>query len=225
MRRYAAEALGTFGLVFAGTCAIVVDDLSGGAVTHVGVSLAFGLVVMAMIVAVGDVSGAHLNPAVTLGFFLARRLPGREVAPYVAGQCLGALLASGLLRMAFPAHDGLGSTLPSGGLGASFLLETLLTFFLMSVILGVATGAREQGALAGLVIGGAVALGALVGGPISGASMNPARSLGPAVMSGSLGVMWLYTLAPALGAGFAVLGCRWVRGAACCSPDLSRHAA
>ncbi len=225
MRRYAAEAIGTFGLVFAGTCAIVVDDLSGGAVTHVGVSLAFGLVVMAMIVAVGDVSGAHLNPAVTLGFFLARRLPGAQVLPYVASQCLGALLASALVRTAFPTHAGWGSTLPAGGLAASFLLETLLTFFLMSVILGVATGARERGVLAGLAIGAAVALGALVGGPISGASMNPARSLGPAVMSGSLGVMWLYTLAPALGAGLAVVGCRCVRGAACCSPDLSSHTA
>jgi aquaporin Z len=225
MRKYAAEALGTFALVFAGTSAIVVDDLSGGVVTHVGVSLTFGLIVMAMICAVGDVSGAHLNPAVTLGFFIARRLPGREVLPYAVSQCIGALVASGLVRLAFPGHAGLGTTLPAGGLGQSFLLETLLTFFLMFVILGVATGAREKGVQAGLAIGATVALGALLGGPISGASMNPARSLGPAVVAGSLDVMWLYCAAPVLGAGLAVLGCRCVRGAECCSPSLSGGAA
>jgi aquaporin Z len=225
MRKYAAEALGTFSLVFAGTSAIVVNDLSGGAVSHVGVSLTFGLIVMAMICAVGDVSGAHLNPAVTLGFFAAGRLPGRDVLPYVTSQCLGALVASGLVRVIFPSHTGLGATIPSGGLGQSFLLETLLTFFLMFVILGVATGARERGVMAGLAIGATVALGALLGGPISGASMNPARSLGPAVVSGSLDVMWLYCAAPLLGAGLAVLGCRCVRGADCCSPSLSGGAA
>jgi aquaporin Z len=225
MRKYAAEALGTFALVFAGTSAIVVDDLSGGVVTHVGVSLTFGLIVMAMICAVGDVSGAHLNPAVTLGFFIARRLPGRDVLPYVVSQCAGALVASGLVRLAFPGHTGLGTTLPAGGLGQSFLLETLLTFFLMFVILGVATGSREKGVQAGLAIGATVALGALLGGPISGASMNPARSLGPAVVAGSLDVMWLYCAAPVLGAGLAVLGCRCVRGAECCAPSLSGGAA
>lgn len=216
MKRYLAEAIGTFALVFAGTGAIVVDDVSGGVVTHVGVALTFGLTVMTMIYAVGDVSGAHLNPAVTLGFWIARRLPGREVGPYVGAQLAGALLASGALAVVFADHPSLGATTPGAGLGAVLVLEVVLTFFLMFVILGVATGAKEKGVMAGVAVGATVALAALFGGPISGASMNPARSLGPALVSGELGGLWIYLVCPVVGAALAVLACRGVREEGCC---------
>ncbi len=214
-KRYLAEAIGTFALVFAGTGAIVVNDVSGGTITHLGVALVFGLIVMTMIYAVGDVSGAHMNPAVTLGFFVARLLPARDVPPYVASQLAGALAASGLLRLLFD-HAGLGATLPAGAASQSFVLEVVLTAFLMFVILGVATGAKEKGMMAGVAIGGTVALAALFGGPVSGASMNPARSVGPALVSGQWASLWLYCTAPLVGAGLAVLGCRCVREPGCC---------
>ena len=215
-RRTAAEAIGAFTLVLAGTGAIVADSLSGGAVGPVGVALAFGLAVMVMIQAVGDVSGAHFNPAVTLGFWAARRLPARDVAPYVASQLAGALLASGLLRGLAPAHPDLGATRMSVGAPEAFGLEVVLTFFLMFVILSVSTGAKEKGLMAGIAIGGTVAMGALFGGPFTGASMNPARSLAPALWSGQMAGLWLYLVAPVLGAGLAVLGCRCVHAPGCC---------
>jgi aquaporin Z len=204
MNKALAEAFGTFSLVFAGTGAIVVNDVSGGAVTHVGVSLVFGLVVMAMIYAVGDVSGAHLNPAVTLGFWLAGRLPVRAVPFYFASQAAGALLASGLLRAMFPSHPTLGATLPAGPVFQSFVMEAVLTAMLMGVILAVSTGPKEKGVMAGIAVGGVVAFEALMGGPISGASMNPARSLSPAVVSGAVQSLWVYLLAPSLGSAAAV---------------------
>lgn len=215
-RRLLAEAIGTFALVFVGTGAIVVDRVSGGVITHLGVALCFGLVVMTMIYAVGDVSGAHFNPAVTLGFWIARRLPGREVAPYVAAQILGAILASGSLRLIFPAQADLGSTGPAGGILPSFFLEVILSFFLMFVILAIATGSKERGMIAGIAVGSVICMAALVGGPISGASLNPARSLGPALFSGTLGSLWLYLLAPCLGALLGVWGCRGVGAEDCC---------
>lgn len=218
MNRYIAEAIGTFMLVFAGTGAMISNDVSGGAVTHVGVALTFGLVVMSAIYAVGNISGAHLNPAVTLGFFAARRLKGGEVLPYIVAQCAGALAASGLLRFLFRAHETLGVTAPAGPVYQSFVLEVVLTFFLMFVILNVSTGAMEKGIMAGVAVGAAVALGSLFGGPISGASMNPARSLGPALVSGHLEYLWLYLSAPILGAFLAFPTCRLVQGKDCC-PD------
>jgi aquaporin Z len=214
-KKLAAEALGTFCLVFAGTTAIVVNH--GGAVSHVGVALTFGLVVFAMIAALGDVSGAHLNPAVTFGFFLARRFPGRSVLPYILSQCTGAVLASLTVRILFPADDNLGGTAPAGPLYQSWVLELLLTAGLMFVILGVSTGASEKGITAGIAIGGVVALEALFAGPVCGASMNPARSLGPAVVSWQFGALWLYLTAPVAGAALAVPACRCVREAGCCS--------
>jgi aquaporin NIP len=218
-KRWLAEGIGTFALVFAGTGAIVVNDVSGGAVTHVGIAVTFGLIVMVMIYAVGDISGAHLNPAVTLGFWAARRLPGRDALPYVVSQCAGALIASALLRALFASHATLGATLPAGPDSQSFVLEVVITFFLMFVILGVATGAKEKGISAGIAIGGTVGLAAMFAGPICGASMNPARSLAPALMAGELGDLWIYLAAPPVGAALAVLGCRCVREPGCCGPE------
>jgi aquaporin NIP len=210
-RKMAAEFVGTFALVFAGTGAIVVNAASGGQVTHVGVALTFGLVVLAMIYAVGDVSGAHLNPAVTLGFVAARRFPARSAAPYVAAQCAGAFAASGTLRFLFPEHPTFGATLPAGAVEQSFVFEVILTLLLMFVILTVATGAKERGLMAGVAVGAVVTLEALFAGPVCGASMNPARSLAPAVVSGHLDALWVY-----LGACLAVVVCACVHEGQCC---------
>ena len=210
-----AEFLGTAALVFAGTGAIIINDTTH-AITHVGVAMTFGLIVLAMIYTLGDISGAHLNPAVTFAFWRARRFDGAKVLPYVASQLGGALLASGLLRALFPAHPTLGATLPAGSAAQSFVLETVLTALLMFVILNVSTGAKEKGVTAGIAIGAVIMLEAMFAGPISGASMNPARSLAPALVSGQLRDVWLYLLAPVLGAWLAVGGCRGVQPAGCC---------
>ncbi len=199
MRALLAELLGTYALVFAGTGAIVVNAHTG-ALGHTGVAATFGLVVMAMIYAFGSVSGAHLNPAVTLGFAAARRFPGRQVPPYLGAQLAGALLASLTLRLLFPESASLGATVPAGTGLQSFILEAILTFLLMLVILQVAHGAKEVGIMAGIAIGAVVALEALFAGPISGASMNPARSIAPAVVSGQLQHLWIYIAAPIIGA-------------------------
>jgi aquaporin Z len=216
-RKLAAEFLGTFALVFTGTGAIVINDVSGKAITHVGIALTFGLIVLAMIYAVGDVSGAHLNPAVTIGFFAARRFDGRWVAPYIACQCAGAIVASFALRLLFPAHATLGATLPSGDAMQSFVLELILTFLLMFVILSVSTGSKEKGVMAGVAVGSVIALEAMFAGPICGASMNPARSLAPALAAARFDSLWLYIIAPILGAGAGVLACRCVHERGCCS--------
>jgi len=200
MRKYAAEFLGTFTLVFAGTGAIVVDAVTGGGVTHIGVAMTFGLVVMATIYALGEVSGAHFNPAVTVGFLLARRLPAKYVFPYVASQILGSITASVTMRLLFGNIAFLGATLPRNSAMQSFVLEAILTCILMFVILCVAVGSAEQGLMAGIAIGGVVGLEAMFAGPISGASMNPARSIAPAVVSGHLVFLWIYIAAPVVGA-------------------------
>ena len=192
MRKLVAEAFGSFCLVFAGTGAVVVNDTHGGVVTHVGVALTFGLVVLAMIYALGDVSGCHLNPAVTLGFFAARRFEWHRVVPYILAQCVGAVLASLALHAMFPAHPSLGATLPAGTVLQSWVMEFVLTLMLMVVILSVSTGAKEKGVLAGVAVGAVIALGAMFAGPVSGASMNPARSLAPAVVAGRLDYLWVY---------------------------------
>ena len=203
-KKYAAEALGTFCLVFAGTGAIVINDVSKGAVTSLGIALTFGLVVMAMIYAVGDVSGAHINPAVTLGFWFAKRLPGATVLPYIVSQLVGAFAASALMRLLFE-HATLGATHPTGTWMQSFIFEVVLTAMLMFVILGVAIGPKEKGLLAGVAIGGVIAFEAAFAGPICGASMNPARSIAPAVLSGAVGDLWIYIAAPVIGAVVGVL--------------------
>lgn len=220
MKSLFAEFLGAFALVFAGTGAIVIDGVSGGSVTHVGVALTFGLIVLAMIYTLGDISGAHFNPAVTLGFWFAHRFPGKAAAPYIASQVFGALAASLLLHFLFPAHPTLGATIPAGPASQSFILEIILTALLMFVILGVSTGAREKGITAGIAIGAVIALEALFAGPICGASMNPARSLAPALVSHHLAALWIYLTAPILGSALAVLACRCVREQGCCSANF-----
>lgn len=218
-RQLAAECFGTFVLVFAGTGAIVVNDVHGGAISHAGIALTFGLTVLAMIYALGDVSGCHLNPAVTIGFFLARRFPGRSVGPYVASQFIGAMAASGLLRALFPAHATLGATLPAGSAFQSFVFELLLTLILMFVILSVSSGSKEKGLLAGVAVGSVIALEAMFAGPICGASMNPARSLAPALMALKLDSLWIYLTAPIVGAGLSVLCCRCIQQPGCCGSN------
>jgi aquaporin NIP len=225
MRKLAAEFLGTFALVFAGTGAIVINDASTGTVSHVGIALTFGLIVLAMIYAVGDVSGAHLNPSVTLGFFIARRFAGRWIVPYMASQCAGALFASLVLRLLFPAHATLGATLPAGDAFQSFVLEAILTFILMFVILCVSTGPKEKGTMAGIAVGSVIALEALFAGPISGASMNPARSLAPALVSWHLESLWVYLTAPVLGALASVAACWCVQEEGCCCHIVQREPA
>lgn len=207
MNRCVAELIGTFCLVFAGTGAIIINDVTHGSVSHVGISLTFGLVVLAMIYALGDISGAHLNPAVTIGFWVARRFPTAMVLPYIFAQCGGGILASLLLHWLFPTHSTLGATHPAGSWSQSFVLEMVLTAILMFVILAVSTGAKEKGTTAGIAIGAVIALEALFAGPISGASMNPARSLAPAIVSMRYEGVWIYVLSPILGATIAVFVC------------------
>lgn len=221
-KKLAAEFLGTFGLVFAGTGAIVINGASGGAITHVGVSITFGLIVLTMIYTFGDVSGSHLNPAVTTAFAAARRFSWREVPGYVLAQIAGALAASSLLRFLFPADEKLGTTLPAGSVAQSFILEIVLTFLLMLVILSVSTGAREKGITAGIAIGAIIGLEAMFAGPICGASMNPARSLAPAVVSGHVQFLWVYVLAPVIGALLAVPACRAYREEGCCAAATAK---
>lgn len=209
LKKASADAIGTFALVFAG-CGAIMVDAQHGSLGHVGVSLVFGLVVMAMIYATGHISGAHFNPAVTLAFAASGRFPWREVPAYVGGQMLAALLAAGCLRALLGTTADLGATVVRIETGPALGLEILLTFFLMFVITSVATDGRASGPLAGVAIGGTVGLGALMGGPLTGASMNPARSLGPALVSGVTDLQWLYVIGPITGALFGAFAYGWV---------------
>ncbi len=210
MRKYIAELIGTFALVFCGTGAIVIDQQTNGAVTHVGVAITFGLIVMAMIYALGDISGAHINPAVTIAFTIAKRFPLKQLSPYIVSQLAGAFIASITLHYLFPANSLLGTTLPAGSQMQSFILEFILTFFLMFVIINVATGSKEQGMFAGLAIGSTVLLEAMFAGPICGASMNPARSIAPAIISGHTEHLWIYIVGTIGGASLAVPMCKYL---------------
>src|SRR5581483_994144 len=204
MNKYIAELLGTFTLVFCGTGAVVVDQQYHGVVTHTGVAITWGAIVMAMIYTLGDISGAHMNPAVTIAFTVAKRFQVKQVLPYIMSQTAGALLASVTLHCLFPENKTLGATLPACSAMQSFVLEFLLTFFLMFVVINVATGSKEQGMFAGLAIGSIVLLEAQFAGPVCGASMNPARSFAPAVVSGHLENLWVYLTAPVAGAALAI---------------------
>lgn len=204
MRKYVAEIIGTFAMMFCGTGAIIIDQQSNGAISHLGISITFGLIVMAVIYALGNISGAHLNPAVSIAFTLAGKLEVKQLTPYILSQIIGAFLASFLLRYLFPENEFLGATIPSGTVLQSFILEFVITFILMLVIINVATGGKEKGIFAGLVIGLTVLLMALFAGPICGASMNPARSIAPAIVSGHMENLWIYLVAPILGAASAI---------------------
>ena len=214
-RRAFAEALAAFALVFAGCGAIVADARYGGALGTVGVGLVFGLVIMVMVYATGHLSGAHINPAVTVAFTLTRHFPARDAAAYVTAQLAGASAAALLLLAAWPAEPAhLGATVPHVGAGTALLYEAVLTAILMFVIMAVATDTRAVGAAAAIAIGGAVALDALFGGPVTGASMNPARSFGPALASGEWHDLWIYVLGPLGGAALGALAYQVVRGQA-----------
>ena len=210
VQRYLSEVLGTFAILFCGTGAIIINQETHGAITHVGVAMTFGLIVTSMIYALGNISGAHFNPAVTIAFTVAGKFPVRQVLPYIVSQLVGAVLASATLRYLFPGNELLGTTLPAGSEAQSFILEFILTFFLMLVILNVAYGSKEQGMFAGLAIGAVVLLEAMFAGPICGASMNPARSFAPAMVSGHLEHLWLYLVAPTVGAVAAVFTWRYL---------------
>ena len=212
-RAMVAELVGTFALVFAGCGAIMVDAKTQ-ALGHLGVAITFGLVIMAMVYAVGHVSGAHFNPAVTFAFAVTRHFPWPRVWLYWAAQAAGAILAAAFLRASLGDVANVGATLPSGSQAQSFVWELLLTFLLMFVIMAVATDTRAVGEAAAIAIGGTVGLDAMFGGPITGASMNPARSLGPGIVAGDLHAIWVYLLAPVVGAGLAAITYAFVRGEA-----------
>jgi aquaporin NIP len=210
LRSLTAEVIGTFMLVFAGAGAVIVDSKTH-ALGHVGVAITFGLVIMAGVYAVGHISGAHFNPAVTTAFVLTRHFPLRRAAGYWAAQLAGALLAAAMLRGSLGSIAHVGATLPSGSTGQSFLWELVMTAFLMFVIMAVATDTRAAGEAAAIAIGGTIGLEAMFGGPISGASMNPARSIGPALVSGDLHALWVYIAAPLIGAAVGGLAYQFVR--------------
>ncbi len=219
MKRYIAEILGTFSLVFCGTAAMAVNEITNGIVTHPGVAITWGLIVMAMIYAFGDISGAHLNPAVTIAFAYAKKFSWREVPKYIIAQVLGAVIASIFVWFLFPESAYIGATLPTIDPLRAFVLEVLLSFFLMLVIINVSTGAKEIGVIAGIAIGGVVLLEAMFAGPMTNASMNPARSIGPALVSGHLEHLWLYLSAPILGMILAVSSCKLVKTDNCCNEN------
>ena len=205
MKKYTAEFIATFAMLFCGTGAMIVNEITHGAISHVGVAISWGLIVMVMIYAFGEISGAHMNPAVTIAFAINKSFPWSKVLPYIISQLLGAITASLVLQFLFPTSTTLGATLPTGSALQSFVLEIILMFFLMLVILQVATGSKEQGMFAGIAIGSVVLLEAMFAGPISGASMNPARSLAPALVSNQTQHVWIYVTAPFVGALLAVI--------------------
>lgn len=216
MKKYIAEFIGTFSMVFCGTGAMAINEVTGGSVTHVGIAMTWGLIVMAMIYAFGDISGAHFNPAVTIAFAYAKKFAWKEVPKFIVAQILGAFLASFIVLFLFPDSETLGATIPTVSVWRAFVLELLLTFFLMVVIINVSTGSKEVGSIAGIAVGSVVLLEAMFAGPITNASMNPARSLAPNVVSGNIQDLWLYILAPILGALLAVVSCKLVKDENCC---------
>lgn len=204
MKKYVAELIGTFALVFCGTGAIIINDVTNGTVSHVGIAMTFGLIVTAMIYTFGSISGAHINPAVSIAFACTDRYDKKDLLPYIVAQLVGALMASGTLQLLFTEHENLGATMPSGAWEQSFILEVILTYFLMLVILFVSAD-KAINQFTGLAVGGTVLLEAMFAGPITGASMNPARSISPAIVSGNMAELWIYVLAPIIGAVLASL--------------------
>lgn len=216
MKKYISEFIGTFAMIFCGTGAMTINEVTGGDVSHLGIAITWGFIVMAMIYAFGDISGAHFNPAVTISFAYAKKFSWKEVPKYITAQLLGAIVASVILWVLFPASEYYGATIPSFEPWRAFILELLLTFFLMLTIINVSTGSKEVGIVAGIAIGGVVLLEAMFAGPMTKASMNPARSIAPAIVSGHYEHLWLYILAPIIGAILAVLTCKLVKDDNCC---------
>lgn len=200
MRKYLAELIGTFALVFCGTGAITINEVTGGAVTHPGIAFTFGLIVLSMIYALSDISGAHFNPAVSFAFWAIGKMTFSQFFKYCTSQVIGAFIGSILLRFLFPDSKLLGSTLPNDTNSQAFVLEIILTFLLVFVIIQMANDVKEKRVMAGLVIASIVALEAMFAGPVTGASMNPARSLAPAIVSGNVNALWVYLIAPFIGA-------------------------
>ena len=219
MKNYIAEFIGTFAMIFCGTGAMTINETTGGDVTHVGIGITWGLIVMAMIYAFGEISGAHFNPAVSIAFAYAKKFSWKEVPKYIFFQVAGAFAASLLLMWLFPKSELLGATIPTVDVWRAFVLELILTFFLMVVIINVSTGSKEIGMMAGIAIGSVVLLEALFAGPITNASMNPARSLAPNIVSGNIEGLWLYILAPIIGAILAVVSCKFVKHENCCDEE------
>ena len=219
MKNYISEFVGTFAMIFCGTGAMTINEITGGEVTHVGIGITWGLIVMAMIYAFGEISGAHFNPAVSIAFAYAKKFSWKEVPKYIFFQVAGAFTASLLLMWLFPKSELLGATIPTVDVWRAFVLELILTFFLMVVIINVSTGSKEVGMMAGIAIGSVVLLEALFAGPITNASMNPARSLAPNIVSGNIKGLWLYILAPIIGALLAVVSCKFVKHENCCDEE------
>ena len=215
MKKYLSEFIGTFSMIFCGCGAMVINDFTGGIITHPGVAITWGLIVMSMIYAFGDISGAHFNPAVTLGFAVANKFKWTEVPKYMIAQLFGALTASYILLFLFPQSD-LGATIPIIEPLKVFIIELLLSFFLMLVIINVSTGSKEIGPVAGIAIGSVVLLEAMFAGPLTKASMNPIRSLAPALVSGNFTDLWVYLTAPFTGMLLAVFSCKLVKDENCC---------
>ncbi|WP_044404123.1 MIP/aquaporin family protein [Lacinutrix sp. Hel_I_90] len=219
MKKYYAEAIGTFAMIFCGTGAMTINEITNGSISHVGVAITWGLIVMAMIYAFGEISGAHFNPAVTIGFAFAKRFAWKEVPKYIIAQAIGAILASAILWFLFPESQFLGETAPAEGFPPykAAVLEFLLTFFLMVVIINVSTGSKEIGTMAAIAVGAVILLEAMFAGPMTKASMNPIRSISPALFTGNFQYLWLYITAPILGAWTAVSSCKLVKDEDCCA--------
>lgn len=219
MRKYLAEAIGTFVLLFAGCGSIIISDLYPNTITHGGISMAFGTAVLVMIYAVGNVSGAHFNPAVTIGFCFAKKMDKKEALMYILFQLIGAILSMILINYLFEPVSVFGVTVPSVSVFKAFLIEILLTFILMTVILNVSTGYKEKGIMAGVAVGTTVFILALIGGPLTGASMNPARTIAPALIAFDFSHIWLYIVGPIIGAILASPMCKLVQGENCCEGE------
>ncbi len=218
MKKYIAEIIGTFALIFCGCGAMTINEITNGAISHVGVAATWGLIVMGMIYAFGEISGAHFNPAVTIAFAFAKKFAWKEVPKYISAQLIGAIFASFLLWFLFPESQFLGETTPAEGFPPykAAILEFLLTFFLMVTIINVSTGSKEIGTMAAIAVGGIILLEAMFAGPMTKASMNPARSIAPALFTGNFEHLWLYIAAPILGAIVAVSTCKLVKDDQCC---------
>lgn len=210
MKKYLAELIGTFALVFCGTGAIVINDVTSGSVSHVGIAMTFGLIVMAMIYTFGNISGAHINPAVSIAFSFTDRFEKKDLFGYIIAQLVGAFLASGVLRVLFTTHENLGATFPYGDWHQTFILEIILTYFLMLVIIFASQNKAIQ-QFTGMAVGATVLLEAMFAGPITGASMNPARSIAPAIVSGNISELWIYIIAPIIGAVLASLTWKFMK--------------